>query len=85
MKYVLVSGVVVEERDPLSGIVDIDKEVKGSKRNKNLKLIIDAVNSKDKSSFTDDYPHDYPEDTDFFETYPFTGTVEDEVTIYWGC
>lgn len=83
MKYILVSGVVVEERDPWGGIVDIDKLLWPADDQE--RELFDAINK------ALDNEGEWPGSSevsmsvcgvDCFEKMPFTGIIEKEVIIY---
>lgn len=75
-KYVLISGIHVDERDPFSGIFNTQKV---SNTKDEVKLIKKMMHSYANNSFIVSLT-DYPDIN--FETLPFTGTIDCEFTLY---
>ena len=75
-KYVLISGIHVDEQDPFSGIFNTQKQVFTTDE---TKLVREITRNYAKNSFVISLT-DYPDIN--FETLPFTGTVDCEFTLY---
>ena len=81
MRYILVLGIVVTERDPWGGVIDIDRPAESEDEQALFDAIDRAINDPEKrlvgmaeagmeATWVD------------FEKMPFTGTIEEEVIIF---
>lgn len=81
MKYVLVLGIVVTERDPFGGVIDIERSAESTDEQALFNAINKAMNDPDKILIG--IAEAGMEATNArFETMPFTGKIEEEVIIY---
>jgi len=77
---VLIHGIVLPERDPCCEIINLSAEVKDSEDKAMRKLVKKALKDSHKSIGTNDYPYEHS----LAHNIPFTGTIDAEVTIYYG-
>jgi len=81
MKYILVLGVVITERDPWGGVIDIDRIAESENEQALFDAIDRAINDPEKRLIG--IAEAGMEATNAsFEKMPFTGTIEEEVIIY---
>ncbi len=81
MKYILVLGIVITERDPFGGVVDIDRAAYDTDEQALFDAIDRAINDPHKQLIGSAEAGMEATCVEF-EKMPFNGTIEEEVIIY---
>jgi len=81
MKYILVLGIVVEERDPWGGVINIDRVATSNNEQALFDAIYRAINDPEKRLVGMAEAGREATNAEF-EKMPFTGTITEEVIIF---